>query len=159
MTQAAAQWKTIPMSASNHNERRNGDGNQCPLLRITGTHSPDGFDVEIWGRPEIVTFNVFEYLLELIAKAYEDPEGYLYNIKSISCSRPRRDGDIDVDGTAHDRRRHLIKILREGVETGYKSYRLSPWLGEPEVSKSILQNPYLDSQILDRLRRAMPPEK
>lgn len=130
--------------------------NATPWLVIAGTHSPEGFDVEIWGQREKLTFSVFEYLLELVATAIDDPDDYLYNVNSHSCSKPRRDGDVNPDGTATDRVRHLRKVLKRGeVKTGNKGYQLDPVLDRAVVSERVLRNPHLDSRILARLRKSI----
>jgi hypothetical protein len=130
--------------------------NATPWLVIAGTHSPEGFDVEVWGQREKITFSVFEYLLELVATAFDDANDYLYNVNSHSCSKPRRDGDVDPDGTATDRVRHLRKVLKLGeVKTGNKGYQLDPVLDRAVVSERVLRNPYLDSRILARLKKSI----
>jgi hypothetical protein len=126
----------------------------APWLVIPGTHSPDGFDIYVRNKPGVLTFKVFEYLLELITTSYDDPYDYLYNANSISCACPRKDGDVDPDGTANDRVRHLRKVLKREVKTGNKGYQLDPALGWAVVSERVLRNPYLDGRIIERLKKS-----
>jgi len=125
-------------------------------LDVTGEHGRRGYHVNRYGSLEVVPQNPFEYLLELCTVSLENPAAWLYNCESFSCNGFGRDGvRVDCDAVARDRNRHLRKYLPHEVETGRKAYRLVKHLGQPIVQRAVLNIPYLEPNIVARLRKVV----
>jgi hypothetical protein len=127
-----------------------------PWLCITGEHERRGYHAYLHGVLTVVPQNPFEYSLELCTVCLEEPGAWLYNCESFSCNGFGRDGvPVDCDAVARDRNRHLRKYLPHEVETGRKAYRLFKHLGQPVVERAVLNIPYLEPNIVARLRKVL----
>lgn len=127
-----------------------------PWLCVSGEHERRGYHAYLHGVLTVVPQNPFEYLLELCTVCLEEPGAWLYNCESFSCNGFGRDGvPVDRDAVARDRNRHLRKYLPHEVETGRKAYRLFKHLGQPVVERAVLNIPYLEPNIVARLRKVL----
>jgi hypothetical protein len=120
-------------------------------LCINGEHSPRGFRVGFRERIVDMPQNEFEFLLEMIAAAYEDPElRYLYKRDCLTTN-----GDPEM--TAQYARRVRVRLQdQEAVETGKRSYRLACDASHIAVTGiNKLGGKLISPPVLDRLLRAM----
>jgi len=129
---------------------------QMPWLYISGEHECRGYHIHRCGSLLVVPQNPFEYLLELCTVSLESPGVWLYNCKSLSCNGFGRDGvRVACNAVAGDRRRHLRKYLPHEIQTGRKASRLFEDLGQPIVERAVLNIPYLEPNIVARLRKVL----
>jgi hypothetical protein len=51
--------------------------------------------------------------------------------------------------------RHLRRVMKDAIETGNRSYCLSPALGKPFVSRSVLNWTFLNPRVVAKLKGAI----
>jgi len=141
----------LTLAPNSPNDRRS-------LLYISGDMGPGGFEAILREQHCEISPKNFEYLLEIVAAWYERDDHWLFNQHSYSCGRNDDCAIVNglaMDLMAHNRVRHLRKLFDTDVETGHKAYRLHSSLSRPIVSKGVLSIPYLNVDVVKRLRLAL----